>query len=116
FWGHVEDTCAVVRAAHPRIGNTYHVPHTSLEQFLRNREVAPLRHTRSAFRTRIAQHQHTIGINVEGRIIDSRIHLVVAVEDDCLNRNPPLGTCHWAADSPTPALCSTVHQSHRGPA
>src|SRR6476660_3597179 len=47
FGRDVQDTGAVTRAAHSRIGNPYHVAYSGLQEFLRNREISPFWHSRS---------------------------------------------------------------------
>ena len=79
----MQHTCSVGRAAHARVGDPHHVANALLEQLLRNREHAPLRHTRSAERSGGLQDQHGILGNGQIRAVDARFQIVVIFEDDC---------------------------------
>ena len=60
-------------AAHPRIGNAYHVLHSLPRKLHRDGQVARLRHARRALRPGVAQHQNVVGIHIQIRKIDPRI-------------------------------------------
>ena len=52
-------------AAHPRIGNAYHIFYSLAGQFHRDRQIARLRHAWRAFRPGIAQNKNVIGIHIK---------------------------------------------------
>ena len=53
-----------------------------LQQLLRDRQLAPLRHAGRADRTRVLQHDHGIGGDVEVFAVDARRHVGVVLEHD----------------------------------
>ena len=67
----VEDDGAVRGTAHPGVREAHHVAHAALEQLLRDREVADLRHPRRIDDAGILQHQHFALGHDQLRIISS---------------------------------------------
>src|ERR1700722_19739586 len=73
---------AVVGAAHPGVGNADHVPYSCSEEFPGDWQLSPFGHSGSTFRACVAQDENTVGVDIEGGVVDSRVHLVVAIEND----------------------------------
>src|SRR5918992_1638957 len=84
----VQHAGAVARAAHARIRDAHHVAHALLEELLRHRQHAPLRHSRAAERPGVPQHEHRIRVRVQVVAVDARSHVVVVLEHDRLARVP----------------------------
>ena len=80
--GDVEHAGAVARAAHPGVRHAHHVPHAPLEQRPRNRQHAPLGHARCPERAGISQHEHVVGRDARGRVVDPGLEVGVRIEDD----------------------------------
>ena len=78
--GDVQHAGTVARTAHARIGDADHVAHALLQQLLRDREHAPLRHAGAPERAGIAQHQDRGGVDLERLVVDAAGHVVVVVE------------------------------------
>ena len=78
----VQHAGPVGRAGHARVGDPDHVADARLQQLLRDREHSPLRHTRPAQRTRVAQDEDRIRRDVQRRIVNPRGHVVVVLEND----------------------------------
>src|SRR5690606_1130895 len=64
------------------IGDADHIAHTLLEELLRDRQHAPLRHARRALWPRILENDDGIRSDGESGIIDARGEVVVIAEDD----------------------------------
>ena len=82
FGRDVEDAGAITCAAHASVGNADHVADASFEQLFRKLEIAPFWHAWAAFRARVAEHEDAVGVDIEIRIVETRVHFVEAVEDD----------------------------------
>src|SRR5437016_4284401 len=79
----MKDAGAVVGAAHSGVGNSDHVPHAGGEELFGNRQMAPLVHSGSTLRARIAQDENAVGIDLESGVVDSGVHFVVAIKNNC---------------------------------
>src|SRR3984885_12729354 len=73
---------AIVGATHPGVGNADNVPYPCGKEFLGDWQLAPFGHSGGTFRARVAQDENTVGVDIEGGVVDSRVHLVVAIEND----------------------------------
>ncbi len=74
---------AIRRAAHPRIRDAHHVADALLQQFLRDRQHAPLGHAGAAERPRLLQDEHGVSGHGQGRVVDAGCHVVVVAKDHC---------------------------------
>ena len=78
----VQDTGAVTGAAHARVGDAQHVFNAGFEEFFRDRQSAPFRHARAAFRPAVFEHQHMVGRDVEIVAVDRGRHRVVILKGE----------------------------------
>jgi len=77
----MQDACTIACAAHARITDTQHIPHTLLEKLLRNRQLTPLGHPWRTLRSGALQNNHGIGIDCEIWKIDSCCHIVIVFKN-----------------------------------
>jgi hypothetical protein len=77
---HMQNAGAVAGAAHARVGNAHHVAHPGFHELLRNRQHAPFRHARAAFRSGVFEHQHMVGRHVEIVALHFARHVLVILE------------------------------------
>jgi hypothetical protein len=80
--GHVQDAGSVAGAAHPSIGDPHHVADALGQQVVRDRQHAVLGHAGPPLGPGVTQHQDGVRGDVQGRVVDPFLHLVVVVEDD----------------------------------
>ncbi len=82
----VKDNRAEMSAAHASVRNPHHVPHPPREKSLWDWEHAPFRHPRAPNRAGVPQNENTVFVDVESRIVDPRVHIGKALEDDSTPR------------------------------
>ena len=66
----MQDTGSVARSAHPSVGDSDHIAHSSLEQFLRDRKHPPFGEPRGAKGTGIFEDQDRIGRDGQIRVVN----------------------------------------------
>ena len=88
----VQDAGAVGGAGHAGVADPHHVADALLQQLLGDREHAPLRHARAAERAGIPKDEDRVGGDVQRRVVDAGVHVVVVLEDD---RGARVGEQFW---------------------
>ena len=73
---------AVVGATHSGVGNADHVPYPCGEEFLGDWQLTPFGHSGGTFWARVAQDENTVGVDIEGGVVNSRVHLFVTIENN----------------------------------
>ena len=114
----MEDGRSVRSPAHACITDSDEIRHTAGEQLLGNRQVAPLGHSRGAFRACILEDHDGVLIDIQIRIVDAAMQVFKIFEDDgttFMLQQPFGGRCLFEDRSIRADISAQHDQSAVGP-